>query len=112
MSIKKDTAPEVPGKKRGAAPETDPEIDRVAAALAIPEDDAPVLVEPDPEPAAEEAPAPVPTRKKTKATHTHKVTEWCGELHHDGKKYLAGEGINLSDEEAAGLSKNVEPWKA
>lgn len=83
-------------KKTDAAPAAapDPEIERVADALALPSEDA--------------EPAPVPTRKK-KAAATHVVTEWCGQLNHDGRKYLAGEGINLTDEEAAALGKHVEP---
>jgi hypothetical protein len=82
--------------------EEDPEIARVADALSEPKEP-----ETDPSP-------PIPTRKQRAAARragmgTYVVTEACGELHHDGQRYLAGDEIVLSGEQAERLQKHVEP---
>lgn len=85
----------------------DPEIARVAGALSQrgedDREDAPVRAEP------EEAAPPKRKKKAAAPSTTHRVTEFAGQINHDGVKYFAGDGIDLSENDAKLLGKSVEP---
>lgn len=55
----------------------------------------------------EPAPPPAAPPRRRKKNATHVVTDACGELRHNGKSYLAGEGVVLTPEEAAALGPAV-----